>query len=210
MNRSSRAFFWLIGLLIVAGLACAQAGEVLTPAEATERAVSAQPTYEPGDVANTIVDIGDQATLTGRSVIVNVLNEPGGRIVAGQERGATITVLNIVEDENGDRWYQIEGSSATGWVGADNIEPLEGEEGQTGTDEGGIASGDTVYLTGRGFLINIYNEPGPNTRLIANQERGVAVTVLGSTNVEGTLWYRIEAPTGEGWVAAENVTTEAP
>jgi hypothetical protein len=27
---------------------------------------------------------------------------------------------------------------------------------------------------------------------------------------DGTLWYLIDAPTGEGWVPAENISVEVP
>jgi hypothetical protein len=124
-----------IGLLLLTNLACAQAGEILTPAEATARAEATQnlvrPTATPGAFK--------------------------------------------------------EGSSAA-----------EGPQ-----------VGDAVYLTGRGFLISLVSEPGA-TRMIAGQERGVEVTIIEITEHEGELWYKIDAPTGEGWVPAENITTDAP
>lgn len=75
--------------------------------------------------------------------------------------------------------------------------------------EGGIQVGDVVYLTGKGYLISIVAEPGA-MRMIAGQERGVEVTIIDVADVEGETWYRIDAPTGEGWVPAENITTEKP
>ena len=75
--------------------------------------------------------------------------------------------------------------------------------------EGGIQVGDVVYLTGKGYLISIVAEPG-SMRMIAGQERGVKVTIIDVADVEGETWYKIDAPTGDGWVPAENIATEKP
>jgi len=73
----------------------------------------------------------------------------------------------------------------------------------------GYQIGDLVYLTNRSFLVSLMSEPGGN-RMIAGQERGVQVEILQAAIVDGVLWYRIKAPTGEGWVPETNLTTEAP
>ena len=87
-------------------------------------------------------------------------------------------------------------------------EEAPGEEAAGEDDESGVAPGDTVYLAGRGFLVNLYDEPGG--RIIATQDRGAPAVILDSTSVEGVAWYQIEAATGEGWVPEENITAEAP
>jgi hypothetical protein len=46
--------------------------------------------------------------------------------------------------------------------------------------------------------------------MIAGQERGVEVTIIEIAEHEGEWWYKIDAPTGEGWVPAENITADAP
>ena len=75
--------------------------------------------------------------------------------------------------------------------------------------ENSIPAGTTVYLTGRTYLINIFDAPG-SLKMVAGQERGVAVVILDSTLLEDEIWYLIDAPTGQGWVHEENLTTEAP
>lgn len=197
---------WLLLLFLLVGLACAQAGEILTPAEATERAQADVVTGGSSDVEGEFA-VGDTATLTGRNFLVNLVDSPGGRIVAGQERGATVTIEGIGELE-GEIWYQITGGTGTGWVRASNLEAAEGADEGDGSDEGAIAVGDTVYLTGVGFLVNMYDEPGG--RIVATQQRGADVTVLATNTDGGVRWYQIDAPTGEGWVPEENITTEAP
>lgn len=73
----------------------------------------------------------------------------------------------------------------------------------------GFQVGDTVYLTNKSFLVNMMSEPGGN-RMIATQQRGAQVEILQASTVDGTLWYFIDAPTGQGWVPEENITDQAP
>jgi len=72
----------------------------------------------------------------------------------------------------------------------------------------GFGEGDTVYLTGK-FLVSLMDAPG-SKKMIAGQERGMAVTIISSAMVDGVIWYQIDAPTGIGWVPEDNLTTEAP
>lgn len=215
-RKGQQALLWGIVLLVAAGLACAQAGEVLTPEEATARAEEGLPGQDREGSTAGDFQVGDTAALTGRSFLVNIMDAPGGRIRAGQERGAVVTVLQATEVD-GAIWYQIEAPGGTGWVRWDALEAIEGEAGdETGGEEepaaeeeaGGVAAGDTVYLAGTGFLINLYDEPGG--RIAATQERGATVVILDSTTVDDATWYQIEAATGQGWVPEENITAEAP
>ena len=177
----------------------------MTPAEATVRAQEGlQPVTTGGSVEGSAFQAGDTATLTGRSFLVNLFDQPGGKISAGQERGSTVTVLeSALQGE--DTWYHIEAPTGEGWVKSDNLEPIEGAG--TETIEG-PQPGDEAYLAGTSFLVNFLD--APDGRIIAGQERGVAITILEVTQLDGVAWYHIEAPTGQGWVPAENITTEAP
>jgi hypothetical protein len=118
------ALFLVLTTLLAATLACKQSGDIVTPAEATQRALP------------------------------------------------TVT--------------------ATAFVSADSID-----------------AGTSVYLAGKGYLINLLDAPG-SLRMIAGQERGTEVTIIQSTTLEGEIWYLVSAPTGEGWVHADNVSTEMP
>lgn len=75
--------------------------------------------------------------------------------------------------------------------------------------ENSLEIGSVAYLTGRSYLVSIVASPG-SLRMIAGQEQGVAVTILDSTFYEDTIWYLIQAPTGQGWVSEANLTEEAP
>ena len=68
---------------------------------------------------------GPLAALTGRSFLVNIMDAPAGRISAGQERGAVVTILQATEVEE-VIWYQIQAAGGTGWVRWDNLVPGEG------------------------------------------------------------------------------------
>ncbi|MCB9421507.1 MAG: SH3 domain-containing protein [Ardenticatenaceae bacterium] len=204
--KGRRALILMVGLLILTSLACSQAGEILSPAEATARAVEAIPVFTTGSssVEGGVFEAGDTAVLTGRSFLVNLYDNPGGKVSAGQERGAEVTVLEA-STEGDEVWYKIEAGTGEGWVPATSLEAPEGEAAATIE---GPQPGDGVYLQGRSFLVNFLDVP--NGKIIAGQERGMAVTILQVAEVDGTVWYQIDAPAGQGWVPAENITTEAP
>jgi len=208
--KARTALWLLVGLLILAGLACSQAGEILTPAEATTRAeeVEAQNQFTSdgsGAASGGAFVVGDVATLTGRSFLVNLYDAPGGRIAAGQERGTAVTILESATHQN-EPWYKIEAPTGEGWVSDANLEPAE-EEAVEETIEG-PQPGDDAFLAGKAFLVNLLDQP--NGKIIAGQERGTVITILQVVPYEGDIWYQIEAPTGQGWVPSENITTEAP
>lgn len=75
--------------------------------------------------------------------------------------------------------------------------------------EGSLESGTVAYLTGKSYLINLVDAPG-SFHMIAGQERGVEVIVIQSTLHKDKIWYLVDAPTGEGWLPEENLTTEKP
>lgn len=204
--KGRRALILMIGVLILASLACSQAGEILTPAEATARAVEAAPVFATGDssVEGGVFEAGDKAELTDRSFLVNLYDAPGGKVSAGQERGAEVTVLEVSTDV-GAIWYKIEAPTGQAWVPAKNLKALEGEAETAVT---GPQPGDGAYLQGKSFLVNFLDVPGG--KIIAGQERGMAVTILQVAEVDGAVWYQIDAPAGQGWVPEENITTEEP
>ncbi len=221
MNRETRKLnpklllFMIVGIIILAGVAC-QSGEVITPAEATarakeSRAVVVKKTATPGGKTGSggnVIPSGSKATLVGKAYLVNIYKEAGStRILTQQEKGVEVDVQDVT-DVDGETWYLIKAPAGQGWVKAENLQPFESEkEGAKGSE--GPQIGDTVFLTGKAYLINLYKEPG-STRIIAQQERGVAVVIKDITELEGETWYLIDAPTGLGWVKGENITTEKP
>lgn len=212
MKRST-GVIKLIALLLLISIACAQSGEILSPEEATI-AAQEESSFQPSS-GDTIItsgpQIGDEATVTGRSLVVNLFSEPGGRISAGEAKDSTVEIIDIAEFE-GELWYKIDGAGAAGWVPSENIEAIE-TEGESATEGGAVTPegpqpGDTVYLAGTRYLVNLLREPGGLMRAV--QEKGTEVTVLEVVQFEGDTWYLIDAPTGEGWVSSESIATEAP
>jgi hypothetical protein len=214
--NTSVAIYLLLGLLLLAGLACNQAGEILTPAEATARAEAAKvPTRAAAtpNAAEKAADfqMGDTVEFTGTGHLIPMYKQPGDTVAfsyAGKGETATVRAFREVE---GKAWYEIKGGAGTGWV---KLEFLTTPAGESGAEEEPAAPvgpqiGDTVMLVGTGYLITLVDAPGA-TRMQAVQERGVEVTILNIGEHEGELWYHIDAPTGEGWVQAENISTEAP
>lgn len=203
--KKQKALAFMMAMLIFAGLACAQAGEIVTSEEATRMAQEANQfvPVEAGETAGP--QVGDTVTITGQSFLVNLLDAPGGRITAGQERGAEVLIEDIAQLD-GELWYLIKAGTGTGWVSENNIEPLKEEAEEAATE--GPQVGDTAYLAGRLFLVNLYSQPGGI--IAAGQERGVQVTIVEIVEYEGATWYLVDAPTGQYWAMAENISLEAP
>jgi hypothetical protein len=124
--KRRKLFLLLIVILLAAVLACKQSGQVFTVEEATRRAMPTPiPTVEPGELGDDTIEIGEQVILVGRSFLVNLLDGPDGRLVAGESRGTTVTVEQAAAVE-GELWYQVRSSSGqVGWVKAENLEAKE-------------------------------------------------------------------------------------
>jgi len=195
---------WFIGLLALMSLACAQAGNVISFEDATATAEGkyAPVTNSGGTADGADFAIGDTVLLAGKGFLINLMDTPGGRIAAGQQRGAEVEILGSVLYED-VLWYEVDSSTGTGWIKGDNLELMPVAEAK-------YAAGDKVYLVGTGFLINLMKEAG-GLRIIAGQERGVEVEIIDNSEIDnGTMWYLIDAPTGQGWVPEENLSAEAP
>jgi hypothetical protein len=114
----------VISLFMVLNLACKQSGEIITPAEATQRFDATQ--------------------------------------------GA----------DSGDVVLEIEGAE--------------------------FAVGTTVELTFEGHLVGLYKNPN-DTNPFTYATRGDQVTVAGSQEVEGEIWYKVETMAGDGWLLSTNI-----
>lgn len=206
--KAYKLFAIFISLLLLLGLACSAAGEVLSPEEATQRA---QPTALPqtggngGDELTFAID--DTVEFVSSEFLILLRNTPGdlSNFATQATRGETATILDSTLVD-GEEWYRVKGPAGEGWVQA---RYLSGTGSGAGGETEGPQVGDTVYLAGVQFLIPLVAAPG-ETRMIAGQERGVEVTILETFVLEGETWYRIDAPTGEGWVPADKISTEAP
>lgn len=134
-----KGFAFFLVCLWLSSLACAQAGEILTPAEATARASipTATPTARqdvsvatatPADASDTpdqgtkpIFQEGQEVYLVGKGYLINLLDIAAGtRIVGSQERGAKVTVREVI-DLNGQVWVRIQAPTGEGWIKVENL-----------------------------------------------------------------------------------------
>ncbi|MCO5187372.1 MAG: SH3 domain-containing protein [Anaerolineae bacterium] len=118
-----KSVIWLIALLVLTALACSQAGEILTPEEATARALpTATPTLTADESATTYA-IGDVVTIKdpGGGFLVLFVAEPGTSTVSGQApRGDQVEIIEVTL-VNGVEWYQIQSPGGVGWISLDHI-----------------------------------------------------------------------------------------
>lgn len=71
---------------------------------------------KPEATASQGLEIGATAYLAGKQYLVPLVDLPGSkRMVAGQERGAEVTVLDVTVVD-GENWYEIEAPTGQGWV----------------------------------------------------------------------------------------------
>ncbi len=107
----------------LAMLACAQAGQIVSDAEATQLALptateqldlSAQAEHQIGD---TVVMVGGDF-----GALVPLYGQPGSRFFTSQIRhGDVVRVEELGIDEDGVIWYQVEGLAGSGWIWGDHI-----------------------------------------------------------------------------------------
>jgi hypothetical protein len=203
--KSTKTAMLPVLVLMLGILACSQAGEVLTPEEATRRAqVVAEATTLPTAISNVSgIEIGSRVRFDTVEYLVLMKREPGSQLIAVQsERGATGVVVGS-QDVEGMPWYQIETPGGTGWLPGDVLSFVS-EEAFTE-----LAVGDTAYLVGTSEIVKLLVAPGNNLGA-RDDAAGAEVTVLQVTEFEGEQWIKVRAPAGEGWVRSSNLSLTAP
>ncbi len=114
----------VLSLLFIFSLACKYSGEIITPAEATQRYEATQ-AADTGDVVvqaeGAAFSLGDKASLTSEGYLVGLYQEAGGRTAFSfATRGDVITIAGSAEIE-GEFWYKIESTAGNGWLPAENL-----------------------------------------------------------------------------------------
>jgi len=202
--------FSALAVMVLISLACTQSGEILTPEQATQRvqATEEAKVVEINQQAESAeLNNGDAFQFVGTGFLVPIYPEAGARMQYSNASRGDEGVIISSEVVEGQLWYEIDSGAGEGWVPAESVEPIESTS-EDDEDQDNFL-GKTVYLTGKGFLVNLRDEPGSLT-IKANQQRGAEVEVLKKVVKEGTNWYLIDAPTGEGWVPEENLSLENP
>jgi hypothetical protein len=117
-----------VSVIILLSLACKQSGEIITPAEATQRYEATQGA-QIGDVVviaeGAVFNPGDKAVLESEGYLVGMFQQPGGRTpFSYATRGDEVTIRSSV-DVDGEIWYEIESIAGEGWLPASNFEIAE-------------------------------------------------------------------------------------
>lgn len=115
-------------LLIIFSIACNQSGEIITPAEATQRYDEVQAADigdVAGDVTGAVFSPGSTAKLTDSAYLVGLFKNAGDSVaITYATRGDQVTVVGSIEV--GDEiWYKIETTAGSGWLPEENLEAVE-------------------------------------------------------------------------------------
>ncbi|MDZ7844776.1 MAG: hypothetical protein U5K99_08255 [Anaerolineales bacterium] len=194
-----------VALVLFISLACTQSGEILTPEEATQRVQATEDAVvvqidqqaETAELSN-----GDTFEFVGKGFLVSLYAEPGARTAYSHASRGDEGVVISSENLDGVIWYQVDSGAGEGWVPEESVKVVEG-----GSEDSLV--GQTAFLVGKGYLINLVEQAGSMT-IVTNQQRGVEVEVLKRVSKDGKIWYLIDAPAGEGWVPEDNLSLEKP
>jgi hypothetical protein len=113
--------------LMLASLACAQAGRVVTDAEATQLAMPTA-TIEVDVSAEAEYQVGEEAIVVGGSygALVPLFANPGANFFSSQIlANSPVTILLLGQDSQGRIWYQVEGQAGSGWLLGENLRPVD-------------------------------------------------------------------------------------
>ena len=110
--------FGLSFVFVALSLACAQAGDILTEAEATRRArPTATIEVDLTDVAIFAVDELVQIFADHLGALVPLYKVPGERFFASQISNRELVLIqNQGIDADGGIWYYIDGQAGEGWI----------------------------------------------------------------------------------------------
>lgn len=127
------------------------------------------------------INVRDAASLAGNTMGVLVTNETG-------------TILDGPAEADGYSWYRIETASGSGWAAAQYLS--KGTPDPYTAD--GISIGDTIVMNTD--ALNIREDASTGSAWVAGLYPGETATVVdGPRDGDGHTWYRIVAPSGEGW-----------
>ncbi|MCH7480561.1 MAG: hypothetical protein IIC79_04110 [Chloroflexi bacterium] len=121
-----RRILLAISALLLATLACAQAGKVITDAQATQTAIPTA-TVVIFQLDAAAFEVGDKVVIIGGKfgALVPLYGSACAQFFSSQVlHGTDVEVLGLLDCE-GNIWYQIEGLIGQGWLLVDNIVSVE-------------------------------------------------------------------------------------
>lgn len=127
MKKTARlSLFLMFAVLLLAALACKQSGEIITSAEATQRAIpTITPTQEILEAEGAEFVAGDEIVFAGKGFLISVHAEPGTPTALSHAARGDAGVIISSQLYNGEVWYQIKSVAGDGWVPAESIAAAE-------------------------------------------------------------------------------------
>lgn len=115
----------VVSLLFIFSLACKQSGEIISPAEATQRYEATQ-AADPGDIVVQAEGAaflpGDTATLSSEGHLVGLYKEAGAKnAYTYATKGDEVTITSSLDLE-GVFWYRVDSPAGNGWLPETNLE----------------------------------------------------------------------------------------
>lgn len=118
----------ILSILFMLSIACKQSGEIITPAEATQRYEATQAVASgaaTGDAEGAEFPAGSEATLTGVSYLVGIYSNAGDtNAISFATRGDLVIVQGSI-DLDGEIWYRVETDAGDGWLSEDSLMAVE-------------------------------------------------------------------------------------
>lgn len=122
-----RTFVVVLLALMLASLACQQAGRIVSDAEATQLALPTA-TIAVDLSAEAVYQVGEDVIVVGGSygALVPLFASPGANLFSSQVlANSDVTVLLLGQDAEGTVWYEVEGIAGRGWIREENLKPAE-------------------------------------------------------------------------------------
>ena len=112
----------MLSVLLLAGLACKQSGEIISSAEATQRAIpTITPTQEILEAEGAEFVPGDDVVFAGKGFLISVHAEPGNPSALSHAARGDAGVIISSQLYNDEIWYQVSSVAGDGWVPAESL-----------------------------------------------------------------------------------------
>lgn len=153
-----------------------------------------------GDSASTLHQFSAGAAVYVNTDALNIREQPAidADPVAVLPTNATGTITAGPEESDGHTWYQVETAEGAGWAAAQFLSKGTPDPATTG----GIRAGDQIVMNTD--ALNIRAEPSTAGEWVAALYQGETASVIdGPREADGYSWWKIVAPSGEGWAVRD-------
>lgn len=117
-----------VALSLLISMACKQSGEIITPAEATQRFEGTQAVLRDDivtDAEGAAFSLGSEVELVGQGFLVGLYQNAGDHnTISYATRGDIVKIVSST-DFNGEIWYKVETKAGNGWLPEGNLAQSE-------------------------------------------------------------------------------------